>query len=252
MTSALLLGVLAASFFGSLHCAGMCGPFVAVYSGLDVGGRARSRLASHGAYHLGRLLTYGGLGAVAGAVGSAVDLAGSAAGVARVSAIAAGFVMMLWGLASLLETQGVRLLPAAAPAALRRALVRVLARLADKPRPLRALIVGLSTTLLPCGWLYAFAVTAAGTGSVLGGVAVMGAFWLGSVPLLFAAGVGLGALSSRLRQHVPVLIAVLLIAVGLATISMRINPPSLAARTVLEPERALEPLGNAPCPFHPQ
>jgi sulfite exporter TauE/SafE len=107
----------------------------------------------------------------------------------------------------------------------------------------RALVVGLLTTLLPCGWLYAYAVTAAGTASPLAGMAVMGAFWLGSVPLLLAAGVSLGAFSAKLRRHVPVLSAVLLIALGLGTIVARINVPSLAVRTVIEPN-------DAPCPFH--
>jgi len=239
MTPSLLIGVLAASFLGSLHCAAMCGPFVAVYSGL---GNGSSRWAGHAAYHLGRLVTYSALGAVAGAVGSAVDLAGSTAGVARVSAFAAGFVMVLLGLASLLEMQGLRLLPAGGAAA-SRALGPVLSRLHGKPRPVRALIVGLSTTLLPCGWLYAYALTAAGTGSPLMGMAVMGAFWLGSVPLLLAAGVGIGALSAKFRRHVPVLSAVLLVVVGLGTIVARVNVPSFAVRTLVQPN---EP----PCPFH--
>jgi sulfite exporter TauE/SafE len=240
MTGALLTGVLAASFLGSLHCVAMCGPFVAVYSGLEA---QRARFASHAAYHLGRLITYVVLGAVAGVVGRAVDLAGSAAGVARISAVLAGFLMMLFGLAALLEMQGVRLLPGLGLSAPRRALASVLARLDAKPRLLRALVVGLSTTLLPCGWLYAFAVTAAGTGSLLGGMAVMGAFWLGSVPLLFTAGVGFGALSAKLRRHVPTLTAVLLIAIGLATVVTRINVPSFAVQTMIAPE-------EAPCPYH--
>ena len=33
--TALLVTVLAASLVGSLHCVGMCGPFVAFYSGAD-------------------------------------------------------------------------------------------------------------------------------------------------------------------------------------------------------------------------
>ena len=88
MNHALLGTVLVASFFGSLHCAGMCGPFVALYSGLETSPRAR--WTRHAAYHLGRLITYVALGAVAGALGSAVDLAGSAAGIARMSALVSG------------------------------------------------------------------------------------------------------------------------------------------------------------------
>ena len=46
-------------------------------------------------------------------------------------------------------------------------------------------------------------VTAAGAGSAAGGVAVMLAFWAGTVPALLGLGLGLGtALGGRLRRHV--------------------------------------------------
>jgi sulfite exporter TauE/SafE len=155
------------------------------------------------------------------------------------------------GLCALLETQGLRVLPARATGGLGAWLGRALARLDSAPRGLRALVVGLSTTLLPCGWLYAFAVTAAGTGSVLGGVSVMAAFWLGSVPLLLAAGVGLRALSARLSRHVPVLTALLLIGVGLCLVVARINAPSLAVELLLTPDAPAAAAGQAKgCPLH--
>ena len=44
-----LSAVFGASLLGSLHCAGMCGGFVAFYSGAD-GSGGRLRLLSHGAY----------------------------------------------------------------------------------------------------------------------------------------------------------------------------------------------------------
>ena len=47
-----LLGVLLASLGGSVHCAGMCGPFVCVYAGL---GRGKMRGAAQVRIHGGRL-----------------------------------------------------------------------------------------------------------------------------------------------------------------------------------------------------
>jgi hypothetical protein len=44
--------------------------------------------------------------------------------------------------------------------------------------------------------------------------------------------------------------AVLLITIGLATVLMRINPASVAVRTVIHPEPAGLPAAAAPCPFH--
>ncbi|MBE7450024.1 MAG: sulfite exporter TauE/SafE family protein [Kofleriaceae bacterium] len=41
----------------------------------------------------------------------------------------------------------------------------------------RAALLGLLSAALPCGWLWAFVVVAAGTGSPVGGALVMTAFW---------------------------------------------------------------------------
>ncbi len=106
--TALLLTVFVASLVGSLHCIGMCGPFVAFYSGADGSGGAR-RLLSHAAYSGGRLLTYALFGLAAGAVGAALDVAGSLAGFQRVAAIVAGVTMILWGVLALLQIRGVRI-----------------------------------------------------------------------------------------------------------------------------------------------
>ena len=89
MNAALLGTVFMASLAGSLHCAGMCGGFVAFYSGTEPGRRGRRYLA-HLTYNGGRLTSYLILGALAGLLGAAVDLAGSMAGVQRFAAIAAG------------------------------------------------------------------------------------------------------------------------------------------------------------------
>ena len=106
--TALLLTVFVASVVGSLHCIGMCGPFVAFYSGADGSGGAR-RLFSHAAYSGGRLLTYAVFGIAAGAVGAALDVAGSLAGFQRIAAIIAGVTMILWGVFALLQIRGVRI-----------------------------------------------------------------------------------------------------------------------------------------------
>jgi hypothetical protein len=226
----------------------MCGPFVAVYSGFGSSGRARALV--HLAYHLGRLLTYATLGALAGLIGRAVDLAGSAAGVARISALIAGALMMIWGLGAMLATQGVKVLPLGAPRAVKQWLAGALSRLNGRPPVVRALVVGLVTTLLPCGWLYAFAVTAAGTGHILSAMGVMAAFWLGSVPLLLGAGVGFAALSSRVRKHGPLFSSALLMAVGVATIVLRVNVPAFAIETVRASVGPLPKAQPVNCPFH--
>lgn len=225
MTTALLFSVVGASLVGSLHCAGMCGPFAAFYSGGDTTPRG-ARAASHAAYHLGRLVTYLTLGALAGALGSVADLAGRAAGLGRVAAVLSGLLMVAWALSLLLEHAGTAAW--SAPARVRELALRAFGGARRRPPLARALWVGLASTLLPCGWLWAFAVAAAGTGSALSGALVMLAFWSGTVPLLLGLGVGVQRLGERLRVHVPVLSAIALLAIGLAGLFGRFNAPALA------------------------
>lgn len=226
MSGALLGTVFAASLFGSLHCVGMCGGFVAFYAADAQAGR---RHAAHIAYHAGRLVTYVTLGAVSGGIGYALDLAGEAAGLGRAAAAVAGALITLWGVVLLLRSAGVTLPSAAVPARLRRGAVHLLTGFAARPPMLRAGLLGLSSTLLPCGWLYAFAVAAAGTGTPATGALVMASFWAGSVPLLAGLGAGIGLLGVRLRRHLPVASALLMLAVGLASLFGRLNVPKLAA-----------------------
>lgn len=226
--TALLLAVVAASLAGSLHCVGMCGAFVAFYSGGDAGS-GPWRFAIHGVYSLGRLIAYAILGAAAGALGATLELAGNLAGIQRAAALVAGIVMIGWGLAALLRARGVRLVGLHAPAGAAGALRRGLTRVAGAPPLVRAGTVGLLTGLLPCGWLWAFLVTAAGTASAASGAVVMTAFWLGTVPALVALGLGVQLVGLRVRRAVPSIAAVLLIVLGVLAIALRPAPATAAA-----------------------
>ena len=223
---ALLTTVFIASLLGSLHCVGMCGPFVAFYSGAD-GSRGFCRLLSHSVYSGGRLLSYVVLGLAAGAVGAALDLAGSLAGLQRIAAVAAGVVMVGWGVLALLRIGGARLFRHTGNGRLASFVRRGFGFVGAKPPLVRAAAVGLLSGLLPCGWLWAFLVTAAGTGSAVGGAAVMTVFWAGTVPALLAVGFGAQLLSAPLRRHVPAMTAVLLVALGVFAIVSR--PASVTA-----------------------
>lgn len=218
---ALLGTALATSLVGSLHCAAMCGPFVGFYAGQDHASRG---LARHAAYNGGRLVVYSALGAVAGAVGAAIDLAGRAFEVQRMAAIVAGGLILTWGVLALLRALGVRLGARAGGAG---PLGPALVKLRTRPPVVRAAALGLLTAALPCGWLWAFVVAAAATGSAGWGAALMVAFWLGTVPMLLGLGLGMHRLARRLGRRMPVVTAAALIAVGLA--AMLTRAPMLAA-----------------------
>jgi uncharacterized protein len=206
---ALALAVLAASFAGSLHCAAMCGGLVAF---------AASNGKGQIPYHLGRLGSYGALGAIAGTIGGAIDLAGSSAGVFGAAAAIAGLLMIGWGALALAKSYGLELSTPSLSRVIGPLAFRLHAFSARRSAPARGFIVGGATGLIPCGWLYAFVTTAAGTGSTLGGLTVMAVFWLGTVPALF----GIGIAGSRLGRS-PRFGAALVMAVGLISLATRID-----------------------------
>jgi len=205
VTAALLTGVLAASIVGSLHCIAMCGPLVGLH-----GGARTFRLSL--VHSLGRLTTYVALGAIGGVVGSAVDLAGRVGNIQRVATVIAAITIVtiaVWPLVRRTRR------PSRSPFAA--ALVRIRPRSEVK----RAWLVGTLTGLLPCGWLWAFVVMAAGTASPLTGAAVMGTFWLGTAPAMIGIVRFAGPVVARMRAKMPALTAIVLVTVGLGTLALR-------------------------------
>lgn len=227
--TALVATVFLASLTGSLHCAGMCGPFVAFYAGGDASHGAR-RAFAHVAYNGGRLASYAALGAIAGTLGAALDVAGETlAGIQRIAAIAAGTMIAGWGVVALLRIAGVRIPEASfVPGWLQKRVSAAMRGLMKRPPIVRAGALGVLAVFLPCGWLYAFAVSAAGTGSAAWGALVMVVFWAGTLPVMVGVGVGVQALAGPLRRHAPLLTALALIAVGLWAVAGRV--PAIGER----------------------
>lgn len=224
-----VIAVLAASLLGSPHCAAMCGGFVCVYAGTPGGAAGRWRGAAHVAYNLGRLASYVLLGGMAGAIGAGVDRAGAMAGVTRAAAVGAGVLMVLWGGAVLAASSGARVPRAPVPAAVARRLGAALGALRAQPPVVRAGAMGLLTTLLPCGWLYTFVVTAGGTGSPIPGALVMVVFWLGTLPVMVGVGLGAQRLLAPVRRRLPAVSAAVIIALGALSIAGRLHQPVLPA-----------------------
>lgn len=211
--------VFLASLLGSAHCAGMCGGFVCFYAGAD----ARASGWGHLAYNGGRLVSYLLLGTLAGLLGSGVDQFGVGVGMTRAAAGAAGALMILWGTVTLLAHRGIALPTIAPLAAPQRWMAAQLRDVRDFPPVARALTVGLLTTLLPCGWLYAFVVTAAGTGTVRGALVLMTVFWAGTLPMMLALGVGVRRLAGPLRNRLPIFSAIAIVVVGIVSLSGRLH-----------------------------
>jgi hypothetical protein len=218
-----VFAILTASLLGSVHCVGMCGAFVALAVGGidsgDAGARPRTaRWRLNGAYQLGRLLTYTTLGVVAGALGAAFNAGGELVGLQRAATALAGATLVVMGAVTLLRIAGIRIGRMPIPGAMTRLAGRGHVLAASLTPVRRAAAIGMLTTLLPCGWLYAFVIAAAGTANPAWGAAAMAAFWLGTVPYLAALGAGVAGLTGPLRKRLPAATALLLVGVGLYTV----------------------------------
>lgn len=227
----LIGAIFLASLIGSPHCAGMCGGIVALSAGIDRSrvGDWRRALFAPLAYNMGRLGTYATLGAIAGAVGNAIDLAGSAAGVQRTAMIVAGTGMIAIGVISLMRAAGFKIGCSRQPQWMQQMMGSAFRAASTHPPIVRAATLGLLTGFLPCGWLYSFLIVAAGTASAPTGALTMAVFWAGTLPVMLALGVGLRALTGPLRQHLPTVTAMILLAVGVGTVFGRFHIPAMAA-----------------------
>ena len=226
-TLALVGAVLIASLTGSVHCVGMCGPLALVACSsekLSCSSSGRSSKNAAGAamsYQCARGVSYIVLGAIAGALGSIADLGASLVGVQQVASIVAGATLASIGLVMLLRLYGARIGIPHLPAWLAEPAKRWHLIAMKFPPNARAAALGFVTPLLPCGWLWAFVVVAAGSASIGAGAAVMAAFWLGSVPALTAVVLGARLAAGSLGRFVQGAMAVLLIAVGVDVASHR-------------------------------
>ena len=191
LTMAFLTG-----FAGSAHCIGMCGGLVCALS-LSEDGRSSGPLF-HLLYNLGRITTYGAIGLVVGWIGSSMAFKHSLQDVTRLLLVGTDLFVILIGLGSagLFARLNILKLDFAGPVQAMTEAVRGLRRL---PPALAALPLGLLFGFLPCGFLYAMALTAGQSADSMLGAGIMIAFGLGTLPALFFVGSAAQWFSSRRR-----------------------------------------------------
>ncbi len=180
----LLLATLFSSLVGSLHCVGMCTPFAILSMG-PAGSRQSKSAVRLASYHLGRLVTYLALGtaiAILSSIGSFVI--GNV--FFKMIGWLVGFMMVSLGVTRLFAVYGQRV-PVRHSRWLQQwagVVVKLRRSYAGGPYWLGAFLWGLTSTLLPCGWLYIFVMAAATAPGFGMSLAMMVAFWLGTLPLL--------------------------------------------------------------------
>jgi sulfite exporter TauE/SafE len=95
-----------------------------------------------------------------------------------------------------------------------------------------ALLAGVFTGFIPCGLVYAFVVYAASSGNAITGWTTMVAFGLGTVPLMVLAGCGGSLLSLAARERVLKVAAWCVVLTGIISIARGAGYLQLAAESV--------------------
>jgi len=187
LAAAFLLALL-----GGVHCAGMCGGFVAALHSSAPAGSSRIRFAL--AYNAGRILSYCAAGALIGLLGAGL-YASDVLPVQVGLLVLAAAVLLAIAFSMLSRPASLRRLEGFGVPVWR--LVQPLARRSFPPRTTTgALLTGLAWGWIPCGMVYAALPLALVAGSVARGAAVMLAFGLGTAPNLAA----LELAASRLQR----------------------------------------------------
>ena len=181
-----IISILTITFLGSFgHCIGMCGGIVIAYSGTKLRNTTSNYIQaiSHILYSLGRVTTYTLLGAIFGFLGSVVRFENTTNGILFVLL---GIGMILIGL-SLVGKNNFLL-------KLENSLSKsfwyknTFKTLLNSQTNFSFYTLGLLNGLLPCGFVYFFALTAASTSSVFYGALVMFIFGISTIPAMFSFG----------------------------------------------------------------
>jgi uncharacterized protein len=198
-----------AGILGSGHCVGMCGSLVSACF-VRMGEAGRGRIPAL-AYHGARVSVYVLVGLLAAALGLALVSTGIVGKVQGILQIAAGLVVILLGL-DILGWLPRRLPLVGVPVA---AFGRCYFAAAAKG----AALAGLMNGLMPCALTLAVAVKATAVPQVWQGGLLMLAFGLGTLPSMLFVSFVLGRLGARARGWLLRGAAVLVIALGAATLA---------------------------------
>ncbi len=206
------ISVLATSLLGSGHCLAMCGGIAAA-----AGPRAKPAIA----YQLGRLIAYLAVGLLCGTIGARVLASAWSSRWENMAALLVCLLMALTGLSLWREGRRLHWSPLGTGALARR--IGGLAIPRVRGASARALLLGLLTPLLPCGWLYGFVWLAAATRSGLSGALVLAMLWLGSLPALAAGPATLSWGAKRLSLSQRKVVGALLIAAALGNLYQKVG-----------------------------
>lgn len=178
--------IISIAFLGSFgHCIGMCGGIVLAYSTIkiDPASSKVSKSAAHLLYSFGRVFTYTILGALFGTLGSVIQFSNTSRGVVLV---VVGVAMILAGLSLMGKIKFLTIIEHSFSSS---NLYKVtFKKILNSKSNYSFFALGMLNGLLPCGFVYFFAITAAGTGDPMLGALVMAIFGMSTIPAMFGVG----------------------------------------------------------------
>lgn len=189
--------IFVSGLLGSSHCIGMCGPFAAILGSATTSWK--QNVSWQLIYSVGRVFTYSVLGAMAGFGGHRLSgLRWSGVNGTAILAIAAGMLLVNEGLITAGVIRRFRFRKSASGVCPTGGLLRSMLQQQSRTG---VFLAGVATGFLPCGLVYAFLLTAARTGDLFQGAAVMIAFGLGTIPLMVATGTTASAMPVHWRSR---------------------------------------------------
>lgn len=198
-----------------------------------------------GGFLAGKLVSHALLGALLGALGSAVQLSVSARTWLQ---IGAGLLIITFGLAQL-GVPGFRRITLEPPSSWQR-LVRTRAR---SQAALAPALLGLATVLIPCGVTLSVEALALTSGSPVAGAATMAVFVLGTGPLFAVLGYAARKAATAWRGRLATLTGVAVLVMGLLTLNggLELAGSPLAASHLVSANSPTRPVTDTAGPTGP-
>jgi|TARA_Y100000385_G_scaffold156826_1_gene162573 sulfite exporter TauE/SafE len=213
-----VVGAALIGFFGSVHCVGMCGGIVGALSGFSNTESRKKLWKLLLAYNLGRIISYSLAGVLAGFLGSSALNFFSPNHVKSVGIIMSGLFLFALGLyisnwwrgLEILEQFGAKLWSRIEPWGRRQIPIAGMRQ---------AISLGLIWGWLPCSLVYSTLIWSMTSADPLRSGAMMGAFGIGTLPMLVTMGFASKFLLTLTRhKKVRQLVGLIIMTFGLLTL----------------------------------
>jgi uncharacterized protein len=233
-----LYTALTIGLIGSFHCIGMCGPIAVA---LPLGNQNLFHRASGVLiYNLGRIITYGVLGALFGLLGKGISMAGFQ----QWASIIIGLVMIMSVVFPFLFRGKVNI---------EQLLFGYAGRMIAKFRELfgkqsfgNLFYIGLLNGLLPCGLVYVAVAGALNTGDVTLAILFMLVFGAGTIPIMMMVSLAGNMISHKLKKSVNKIIPPFIILLGILFIlrGLSLGIPYISPKSqMLTPDKEIKVQG---------